>query len=1216
MNATKQFPDLRFTLRYVIRKMPLMPFLIFLITLLVPVFAARAQNFSRGIGVYPGDPREDFSPRMRIDGTIYRNLALHRSVYQSSAYDFNLTGQLITDGIVDTRLPGWIVTTTSGGGTLPKDERDWVLDRQPMSREQIGSSNAWIQIEMAGGYEPPEVDSIDLMGSLLVDSLAPQGWKITVMGSNDGTRWDTLGDAHSGSLPGDTLTGFFRRFMPVNFRFFSYPFKPGRTINYRYYRSEFRSPNVESWSVGEFGLYHDGKRAPVGGPYSFTSAWKSAGDGTEWLYIDLGAECSFDLVRMFWIRRASEYALQVSDDASEWKGVAAISGKSGDTDVVRLGRKVKGRYVRVLMTKPATDDGYILSEMEIFGTGGPVPVPHPQDTPDNNNELSLSGGDWRLQRGSLVSAGGEEISEKDFDDDGWMVATVPATELVSYVNDGAVPEPNYSNNQELISDSYFYSDFWYRDRFVAPVSYSGKRTYLNFNGINWKAVVFLNGRRLGTIEGAFTRAKFDVTGILLPGRENYLAVRIIKNDTPGFPTEQSRYNTDQNGGELGADNPTFHASVGWDWIPTIRGRNTGIWNTVYLSGSGPVTIEDPFVSSSFPVSLPSGCPDTTTADVKIEVTLINKTDNLVSGELTGAFGKINFKFPVELKACESKTVVLDPSVILSLRLHNPRLWWPNGYGAQNLYRVHLDYRTVEGALSDEKTFLTGIREMAYSDSGGALRIWVNGKRFIARGGNWGFSEDLLRYRSREYDIAVRYHKEMNFTMIRNWVGQTGDDAFYDACDKYGIMVWQDFWLANPLDGPDPNDDSMFISNVADYVKRIRNHPSIGLYVGRNEGNPPPTIDSANSRIVAEFHPGVRYIPNSAFGDVSGGGPYRLMPVKYYFKERATTKLHSEIGMPAIVSYSSLVRMMPVSDVWPQSWMWGLHDFTLEGAQYGNSFNAAIEESFGQVDKLREWLWLADFTEYQGYRAMFEAQSKNRMGVLIWMSHSSWPSLVWQTYDYYFDPTAAYFGCREASEPLHVQWNAFTDSIEVANYSVARGSGLTATMEIVNLDGKVKLKKTARVDCPEDHTVRPFAVVRPAGLTRVYFIKLELKRGGEIVSRNLYWCGTATDSLSGAENLRAVLAVPRIKIDESTRVVKRGDSWKLTVNLANHSKFPALLVRLKVVGDKSGQEILPAFYDDNFITLMPGERRHFSVEVENEDVGGQKPEVVVEGLNIK
>lgn len=1164
---------------------------------------ADAQRYTRGIGVYPGDPAEDFSPLMQIDSVHYRNIALHRPVYQSSAYDFNLTAQLVTDGIIDSKLPGWIVVSTSNG-IVPRNEREWILDRNPMTRKSIEGSNAWIQVELAGGYEIPDVDSFNVAGTLLVDSLPPQPWTITIGGSNDGTRWDTLGTVGGGGLPGDTLTGFFRRFFPQNLRAFGFPLGLKKDYRYKYYRCFMNSPNAESWSIGELGMYHDGKHAAIGGPYHFTSAWKSGGNGEEWIYVDLGDICSFNRVELYWIRRALEGSVEVSNDASTWSNVAPLPGNSGDTVDVRLKEDVKARYVRILMTKPSSDDGYILSELQIYGTGGPVAVPHEKDPIQKDGVMNLSGGSWKLERQSLVNSDGESLSRPGFADTGWMIATVPATVLVSYLNDGALPDPNYGDNQFLISDSYFYSDFWYRDVFMVPADYQGKRTYLNFDGINWKAEVYLNGKNLGDIDGAFIRGKFDVTDILMPGKENVIAVRIIKNDAPGFVKEQTKYSHDANGGELGTDNPTFHASVGWDWIPTIRGRNTGIWNKVYLSESGPVTIDEPFVSAALPL------PDTTSADITITAALTNHTAGKVTGLLKGKFGDAEFEREVDLEPSEMKTITLDPLTNASLRVRDPHLWWPNGYGVQNLYDVKLEFVTADGDQSDSKSFQTGIREMSYSEDGGVLRIWVNGRRFIARGGNWGFSESMLRYRKREYDIAVRYHKEMNFTMIRNWVGQTADDAFYDACDKYGIMVWQDFWLANPLDGPNPSDNKMFLDNVNDFVKRIRNHPSIGLYVGRNEGNPPAAIDSSIRKFLPEIHPGIHYISNSAFGVVSGGGPYRAMPVKFYFEQRATTKLHSEMGMPNVVSFESLKRMMPDSSLWPINTMWGIHDFNLESAQYADSFLKMITDDFGSVDSLREWLTLAQWINYQGYRAMFEAQSRNRMGVLLWMSHPAWPSMVWQTYDYYFEPTAAYFGSKEGCEPLHIQWNALTDSIEVVNYSVPNGAGLTAAMELLGLDGKVKFRKQASVSCPEDSTVRVFAVQRPAGLTDVHFIRLKLTRKSKLISENFYWEGKKES------DLKAIMELPRVKLKVRTKSVKKGSSWHLTTTLVNNTKTPALMVRLKVVGSKSEMRILPVIFSDNYISLMPGEKRAVEIELEKADTRGEKPVVVAEGINLK
>jgi hypothetical protein len=1183
------------------KKMPKATYRVIVILTFALIFNAKAQESTRGVGVYPGDIRDDFSPVMKIDAKNYRNLALHRPAYQSSSYDYNLTAQLITDGIKDSRNPGWMATNTSTGESSNRIGRESVIDRHIMTRRNLNGPGGWIQIEMAGDDPPPAIDSFAVSGSLFVDSLESQHWSITVTGSDDGTTWVELASINGTGLPGDTIAGPWRKNMPLNFRVFSYPLHIDTVSQFRLYRLAVNSPNALNWGIAEFGMFRNGKRAGIGGPYSFTSAWMSAGSKEEWVYVDLGAVCSFDRITLSWIRRPAAGSMQVSNDAIRWETIFPLSENSGKIDDIVFGKANEARYVRIHMQESVSGERYILSECEVFGTGGPVAVQHPQAVMKTADRMDLAGGAWRLQRESLVHADGAAISRPGFDDVGWIVATVPATVLVSYLNAGALPDPIFGDNQLLISDSYFHSDFWYRDSFPVPDSFGNKRVFLHFDGINWKADIYLNGKKLGFIEGAFTRGQFDVTDILIPGETNTLAVLIRKNDSPGYVKEQTVLSHDANGGDLGADNPTFHASVGWDWIPTIRGRNTGIWNDVYLTATGPVTIEDPFVSSDLPL------PDTSSVDLRIELTLHNHVSEKTRGVLRGEIGTVQFEQPVTLEPLETRKIVLDSSTHTALHLLHPELWWPNGYGAQHLYDAELKFVTSENNISDEKKFKTGIREMSYSEDGGVLKIRVNGKRFIAKGGNWGFSESMLRYRAREYDIAVRYHKEMNFTMIRNWVGQTGDDEFYDACDKYGIMVWQDFWLANPVDGPDPNDNGMFMKNVEDFVKRIRCHPSLALYCGRNEGNPPAALDPAIRIALSRLHPDLNYISNSASDVVSGGGPYRAMPVKFYFEKRATEKLHSEMGMPNMVSFESLKSMIPDSALWPIGRMWGIHDFNLESAQHGYSFLQLMTESFGTVDSLTRWLALAQWINYQGYRAMFEAQSKNRMGMLLWMSHPAWPSMVWQTYDYYFEPTAAYFGCKKACEPLHIQWNPTTDSIEVVNYSSREGSGLTAVMEVLGRNGKVTSRKETAVDCSEDCTVGCFAVAPSDGVS---FLRLTLKKGRSTLSENFYWRGLEKDSLKTIRN------IPSVKLETHTQSAFHGDRVVMTTTVSNNSRQPALMVKLKVVGEKSRERILPVFFSDNYISIMPGERRRVTMEVQKSDLRGESPRVVVEGYNIK
>jgi hypothetical protein len=449
---------------------------------------------------------------------------------------------------------------------------------------------------------------------------------------------------------------------------------------------------------------------------------------------------------------------------------------------------------------------------------------------------------------------------------------------------------------------------------------------------------------------------------------------------------------------------------------------------------------------------------------------------------------------------------------------------------------------------------------------------------------------------------------MNFTMIRNWVGQVGDNEFYDACDRYGIMVWQDFWLANPWDGPDPKDDDLFLRNVRDLVLRIRNHPCLALYCGRNEGLPPKPLEEGIRKALGDLHPDIHYIPNSAFGVVGGGGPYMAMPITFYFTFGSRTKLHSEMGMPNIPTLESVRAMMPEEALWPQGLDWGLHDFCLQGAQGGAGYRRLIEENYGGARGAEEWIALAQFVNYDGYRGMFEGQSKHRMGLLLWMSHPCWPSFVWQTYDYYLEPSAAYFGCKKACEALHIQWNPASESVEVVNYSGGNAPRLTAHVEVLNMDGSTQWEKSAALDSAEDSVNSCIRMEYPSGLTSVHFLRLKLTQGAKMISENFY--------LRGLEegNHRAIRELPKVNLEASTRVERKDSRWQLTTELYNPSDHPALMVRLKAVREKSGDRILPAIFSDNYVALMPGERRTLRTELAHADTRGESPRIVVEGFN--
>ena len=1162
----------------------------------------RSDYYTRGIGLYPGSPAEDPSPELVPDAETYRNIALRRTAYHSSSYDYNLTSQLITDGVVATQEPQYLHLTTHEGEVRLR-EREWTLDGGPFSKNTLKGEEAYIQYGLKNWTE--KVDRITFAGTVAYDDKAAgAGYRIALMGSNDGSEWVELGALEDQGLPGragrhvvQTDPNKQTEKIEYHTRTLEEQIALKNVAPYSYYRFAMKMAGAVEWTFTAVDFFCGGEQVGLMPSKHFTSAWMSASADEEWVMVDLGSRSAFDKIRLHWISRPAEGQIQTSDDGKTWRKLAALPAANGSVD--EIASKGKGRYVRVLMS--GGDKNYILSEVEVWGRGGLVAKPKAQPAAEGE-KYALMGGGWTLQRSSEVEASGEAIASEDFDAKEWLVATVPGTVLTTYKNVGAVPNPNYADNIFQISESFFNSNFWYRNEFSVPEGFARERVFLNFDGLNWKANIFLNGKKIGRIEGAFIRGKYDVTDLLKAGK-NVLAVEIEKNAHIGAIKEKYEYNTDLNGGILGADNPTFHASIGWDWISTIRGRNIGIYNDVYLTTSGDVTLQDPFVQTSL------SQPDLK-ATLTPEIFVQNHAEAPVKGVLKGSIGEIAFEQEVSLTAGEKRVVKFSPEKFSQLKEQKLNLWWPKGYGEPYLYDARFEF-VVDGKSSDSKEFKVGVRQMEFNENNGILTLFVNGRRFIGRGGNWGFGENNLNYRGREYDIAVEHHANMNFTMMRNWVGQIGDEELYEACDRHGIMIWQDFWLANPVDGPNPYDNEMFIANAEDYVRRIRSHASIGLYCGRNEGFPPEIIDKALRRIVRAEHPGIHYISSSADEVVTGHGPYRALPPKEYFTlENGKDKFHSERGMPNVMNFESLARTLKEEDLWPQSNKWGQHDYTMEGAQGGSSFNAIIAKGFGEPQSAKEFTELAQWVNYDGYRAMFESRSLNRKGLLLWMTHPAWPSMVWQTYDYYFEPTAAYFGSKKANEPLHVQWNSATDEIEVVNYSAGNHPSLLVKAQLINMDGTVAWEKTAELSSAEDTTERPFKLEFPATLSSAHFVKLWLSEGDKVISDNFYIRGTEEG------NYQAIRQMPKVELEQIVAIEKTSEqTWSGTVVVKNNSQTPALMIRINLLGEEDGDQILPVFYSDNYFSLLPGEQKSVSFRFKDEDTRGTTPKIVVTGYNV-
>ena len=1216
-------------------------------------------------------------------------------------------------------------------------------------------------------------------------------------------------------------------------------------------------------------------------PGTVNSEWISASNGEEWVYLDFGAITSFLSIQVNWgSNYAVTYDIQVSNDAKEWKTVAHDAGKA-DSAVDTMFQMQKCRYLRILC-KTSSGPNYIIREVVVLGANDLGYKLAEQPAPEADGSLKLTGGNWKIERATQLTESGEILSQAGYNDSGWLPATVPGTAFVSWLKAGAVADPYYDDWQFQASDIFFTADFWYRNSFDIPESQRDRKVYLNFDAINWKADVWFNGRLLPnnlpgyahSIEGAFIRAKFDVSAAANFGGQNYLAVLIHRNRTPGLVTTQGLAEGPlPNGGELGQDNPTIHAAVGWDWLPTIRGRDIGIYNDVTVTYGGAVQLENAWMETDLDITETSAnisavnlamgkavTQPVTQSAVNLgyvndndentqwigedidgagftvdlgKVTPINSLqlvwgsetggaaaaaedrhparfrvqvsddgvnwrnfDSFAGGEVdTGWFGvrsadpapgteeytgfdisnelpgpvatvQVSFAgnktFPMRVAAPQNaryvrfestkrrqveqqgnrivptrvreiriyaetidevgrsmvRTYALDASkadltfrtdvhgygstgstasnvtinglitpgnirfsktisvsengirevTIDGIVLDNPELWWPNTYGEQPLYTAEVTI-SADGAVEDRTRFKFGVRSFTYPIDGNRLSIYCNGTRILAKGGNWGMDDGLKTDTPEKYDDKLRLHAEENYTMIRNWVGMTNNRAFYEAADKYGILIWDDFWLANPADGPNPDNETMFLDNAADKIKKNRYHAALLLYCGRNESSPPKTLDDGLRQRTLQYDGTRIYIPNSAGDPVGSGGGYAIaaMPnrnngrgIKEYFDEVPYVTLRSECGIPNVPSLESMKKFLPGEKLWPINESWALHDWTYHMNGPANTYMDALQlykpaaftvptdnvrgqrpnptdpvferykgevlemvKAAGRAYTLSEFQKIAQLINYENFKGVYEGLTVKRSnGFLMWMSQSSWPSFMWQTYDWYLDTNAGYFGSKAANQPTHAVWDPRDDAIVLSNMTPKTYKDVATNMKVFDLDGKVVSERTWNTPTldPDAYGIRLARATADfaESPTDLVFIRLTVKDGsGNVLGDTLYWHNWKDymhyESLNDLPEVR-IHTVVYPKSTVTGEIGKGNDLYSIT--LANTGSAPAVQTRIRTISSATDEDILPAFYSDNYFSLMPGESKTITVEFNPEHLKGGQPVFELSGWNTR
>lgn len=883
-----------------------------------------------------------------------------------------------------------------------------------------------------------------------------------------------------------------------------------------------------------------------------------------------------------------------------------------------------------------------------------------------------------LQSSSVISKTGADLSNISYNSDVyWFPVNVPSTVLTGLVANKVYPDPYIGMNNMLIPDasdsfnhqynleqySYLPNDpnpwkkpYWYRTTFTVPENDAGKHFQLIFKGINYRAEVWLNGKQIADsseMAGMFAQYSLDVSKVIKAGKSNALAVKIYPLDYPGLPAPPQLKALGDfflNGGPTGdiGKNVTMLCSVGWDWMPAVRDRNMGIWQPVYLRTSGQVVIQNPQIKTELP-----DLPDTNTARLSLRLSLNNFSNVLQNGKLKIIISPENFKGqsfsieqPVILKANSSSDINLTPDKIKQFIIQKSHLWWPNGYGYANLYRIRLQYEN-NNQVYDDTSFVFGIRKVDSKITmvnGWARRdFYVNGQRVHLNGGAW-VPDMMLNRDSLRYDYELHLCKNSNINLVRIWGGGVAPpDMFFEAADKYGLLVWQDFWITGDTQGefkgsPDwPLEGNVFIKNMVSTIYRIRNHPSLLVWTGGNEGHARKELYDAMRENIATLDGTRPFIPSSSGyaklpagwkgswpddgpSGVYSGGPYSWQDEAHYYQlvnEGKDWVFKDETGIPSQPPYETLPQiinnLVPDSTLpFPLNNTWGYHDACVGNGFY-NTYYDAMQQRYGKPVSMKDFSDKMQLVNANGYRGIFEAAGhklNETGGVMLWKLNAALPSVIWQVYDWYLNPNAGYYFMQRAIEPVHIQLNLDDSVVAVINRTYQALQNLSAEIKIFDLNGKSLFSQNKNANLKTTDVKEILSIknvlAREKGIS---FVVLNLRdQSGKNISHNVYWFAPNHDFKALKEMPPANVTVKILKTEEE----KNETQW--TFQFTNTSNRVAFFMNPQII--KQGKEILPSFWSDNYFSLSPNESSIATVSIPNSKMHNGNAGLALSGWNVE
>jgi exo-1,4-beta-D-glucosaminidase len=846
---------------------------------------------------------------------------------------------------------------------------------------------------------------------------------------------------------------------------------------------------------------------------------------------------------------------------------------------------------------------------------------------------------WKLAAAKDVGADGAALSQYGYQDQAWHpVNRMPATVLEILQEDGVYPNLYVGKNMlEKVPQDLYKEDWWYRTVFTAPAGFSAYT--LEFPGINYRAEIWINGQKVADnkqIVGMYAAHQLNATQWIKPGAPNVLAVKV----TP------ERLIQDVDGVEL-AD--SWFDWINWKYLgykgkytrkhmfpaSFVPDRNAGIWKPVYLKTTGSVALESPTVNSE--LSLPQA-----TARLTVYATLHNFAAQAVTGTVKGTISRqgkpsIDLEESLTLAPGETREMALDPKKYPSLVVNNPDLWWPYTMGQPSLYDLTLEF-VQDQKVSDRSHIRFGIRsitqhrdhdeEFPDKGRGGNFYLQVNGRDFLMRGAD--YTPDLLcRYDPEREAEILRYVKDLGMNMLR-WESKISSEHIVELADEEGIPLMFGWMCCNQWEKWDQwseEDHRVASESLRSQILMLRPHASVFIWANGSDGLPPVPVRNQYHKILSGLHwPNAIVDTVSSFAKDDKGeriwdgiimeGPYSWRPPSYWFSGKYPPVRGSSAEQgdnESIPTLESLKKFIPPDKLWPINDTWFFHAGAIENSNVLMNVQRAVNHRYGPSTNVEEFVRKAQVSHYENTRAQFEDFAANGWAnhkmTLYWMLNSHWPSFYGHIIDYYLSPGGAYYGAKKGLRPLSVVFDSYATGdhseakIKVFNQTPTDVQGLRVRVRVYDLNGNVIDDHSADgIQVPFNGTTQVMALPRYPRSTPVFFVRCQLlDSAGALLVDNTYWQSQKDDDMGDRKNdsafdlkqdswadMTALNKMAPVQLELNTQQTADDDEKQVVIRLHNSSERIAFFERAVVSATENGGEILPIRYDDNYITVYPGE----------------------------